>query len=88
MANEPCCICKLPLQGTVMGAGDGYAHPECYWRRRAERAEAAPFEAVLRRRLLALAEEWHRAVGNDSSALAVYRRCANLLTEYLGHAGG
>lgn len=47
-----CCICKLPLAGTCIGCGKGdgmdFAHPECYYHRRADRFEIRLREEILR----------------------------------------
>lgn len=50
---NPCSICGVPIFGSFIGTGDGtmraggsFAHLECYWRRRAEVAEAKDHEAV------------------------------------------
>lgn len=39
---NPCSICRQPIFGSFIGTGDGsmkdggsFAHPECYWRKRA-----------------------------------------------------
>ncbi len=44
---NPCSVCNFPIFGSHIGTGDGsmknggsFAHPECYWRRRAQLAEA------------------------------------------------
>ena len=44
---NPCSVCNFPIFGSTIGTGDGtmkdggsFAHPECYWRDRAEKLEA------------------------------------------------
>jgi hypothetical protein len=53
VSADLCDICRLPLEGTRIGNGDGtgqrFAHPECFYRARAEAAEAR--EAALREAL-------------------------------------
>jgi hypothetical protein len=51
-----CSICSFGIDGSMIGTGDGtmknggsFAHPDCYWRQRAEELEArnsALIEAV------------------------------------------
>lgn len=44
MEDTICDICDLTLTGTRIGHGDGtgnrFAHPDCYWRERSEKAES------------------------------------------------
>lgn len=43
-AKMKCDICHLPLEGTMIGCGDGtgsrFAHPSCYYRRESEAKDA------------------------------------------------
>lgn len=38
-----CIFCELPIEGSMIGAGDGtgqkFAHPDCFWRDKAENLE-------------------------------------------------
>lgn len=49
MSHQICCICDSPIHFTSIGAGDGsgnkFAHPECYWKARANNLELSLREA-------------------------------------------
>lgn len=63
MSHEICCICDLPLHFTKIGAGDGsgnkFAHPECYWKSRANILELKVED--LRREIVSLRCELSKA---------------------------
>jgi hypothetical protein len=86
-----CDICKLPLEGTRIGHGDGtgqrFAHPECYYREK---------HSSLLSALEALAGKWE-SIGTTSGPevvkgafwkRTVWRDCAKDLRALVARCGG
>ena len=78
-----CVICTTRIYGKMIGAGDGtgqnFAHPECYYRTRVEKAEAE--RDALRSALRDV--EWVMPLSNSSESCSL---CGNM--RHWGHAEG